>query len=155
MQGEEHLGLEVVVEEIRSEIHPAAGTEPFVHRAKGFHREESALTVPALRPGIGEIDVKRVDGAGRKIVEERLRGDVQKLHVLETPFLRLLPCAAATLGLDVDADEERIGTAFRVRHEEVTIAAPDLDLAAAGPCPSCQKILHRRQPLHRALCRRR
>jgi len=141
MQGQKHLGLQIVVEEIRSKVHPATAPQSPVHRAKGFHCEKAALAMPALRPGIGEINVKSINGTGRKIVEERFGRDVQDLHVPQPPLLRLLSGPAATLGLDVDADEQRVGPARGVRGKEVAIPAADLHFAAAPTGVAREEIL--------------
>ena len=101
-----NLGLEVIVEEIRPEVHPAALTEQVVHRAKGLHREEPPFTMPALGPGIGEVDVESVDGQRGELVHECFSGVVNDAHVRQTPPVRLLLRLAAALLLDVDSDEQ-------------------------------------------------
>jgi len=121
---------------------PAALAKPPMHRVKVFHCEKSALAVPALGPGIGEIDVKCVHRVKRELRQEHFCGGVDDLNVLQAPLLYLLAGAAAAPGLDVNADEKGVGPRSSVGHKEVTVAAADLHFTAVRVAR--QEVLHPR-----------
>ena len=54
MERDENLCLQVIIEEISTEVQAPARTKTGMHELEGLHREESSLAMSALRPGVGK-----------------------------------------------------------------------------------------------------
>ena len=99
--------------------------------AQVVHGEEPPLAVPALGPGIGEVQVEGVDRAGPRCPRMKPSAPSCTMTTLSRPRrFGLLPRLAAALLLDLDADEQRAGPVRRVFGDEMPVAAADLDLDA-------------------------
>jgi len=129
---DEHLGLDIVVEEISSKMQPSPRFEQIIHEKELPHCEEPSLAMSALGPRIREIYVEPVHGGGGQIAKDFFGVCVDNDDVAVPSAFGLFPRLGAPPLLDVDADQSHVRLLRSVLAEEVTVPAADFHFQSAS-----------------------